>query len=213
MSNITTPNYDLAKRIRNGEATSADIVEARRLVSPGRVKAKGRVGAHKVLVAALAVHDAKGKVAKVSKPKAAAGKPAAAPKATIRKANPPKATIRMVGAEPVVVMTAGPKAKPVTRAAKGTADELNAEALRRYEQSEPMTEDDVNRVGNHVFTLAFRAALRTVGKSNVKVAQGMGDHAKQLFLSGSHDIWAAVKDSQRMADIYANALKGEEVNA
>ena len=211
MKTITAPNYALANRVRTGKATSADIAEARRLVSPARVKARGQVAAHKVLVAALAVHD--GKVAQVSKPKAAAGKPAAKPKATIRKANPSKASIRMVGAEPVVVMTAGPAAKPVTRAAKGTADELNAEALRRYEESEPMTEDDVNRVGNHVFTLAFRATLRTVGKPNVKVAQGLGDHAKQLFLAGTHDIWAAVKDSQRLADTFAAALKPEEVNA
>ena len=206
MKTITAPNYALANRIRGGQATSADIVEARRLVSPGRVKAKGRVGAHKVLVAALTYHD--GKVAQASKPKAAAGKPAAKPKATIRKANPAKASIRMVGAEPVVVVTGGPAAKPVTRAAKGTAAELNAEALRRYQESEPMTEDDVNRVGNHVFMLAFRATLRTVGRSNVKVAQGLGDHAKQLFLGGTHDIWAAVKDSQRLA-----ALRSEQVNA
>lgn len=206
-----TPNYDLASRILDGSATNDDIVEARRLVSPTRAK---RVGAHQVLVQALDAHDGKApKVKKASAKKAPASKPKSQPKATIRKASPSKASIRMVGAEPVVVMTAGPAAKPVTRAAKGTADELNAEALRRYEESEPMTEDDVNRVGNHVFTLAFRATLRTVGKSNVKVAQGLGDHAKQLFLAGTHDIWAAVKDSQRLADTFAAALQAEEVTA
>lgn len=200
------PNYDLAALIESGKATPDQIASAKRMTDPSRPK---KVGAHDVLVAALAILDTK-----------PARKPQAKPAVVkVTEPAPVKAKIVKVGRADVMLVTEGVAAKPVTRAPRGMAAELNAEALRRFENSEPMTEDDINRVGNHVWKSAFDAAKKIMGKAHVKAAQGFGDTAKDLFISGSHDIGAAVRAAVILAEQFAAAEKAaaaaalEEVSA
>lgn len=187
------PNYNLAALIESGKATPDQIASAKRMTDPNRSK---KVGAHDVLVAALATLDTK----PARKRKAAPAKPAIV---KVTEPTPVKAKIVKVGRADVMLVTEGVAAKPKTRAPRGMAAELNAEALRRFDNSEPMTEDDLNRVGNHVWKLAFDATHKIVGKKYVKTAQGFGDSAKDLFLAGSHDIGAAVKEVVKRAMEFA----------
>jgi hypothetical protein len=196
--NTNRPNFDLAALIKSGKATPDQIASAQRMTDPSRTK---KVGAHDVLVAALATLDP------ARKPRKSQAKPAVV---KVTEPTPVKAKIVKVGRENVMLVTEGVAAKSVTRASKGMAAELNAEALRRFENSEPMTEDDLNRVGNYVWKLAFDATYKIVGKEYVKTAQGFGDTAKNLFLAGSHDIGAAVKAVVRPAMQFAAVETDEE---